>query len=228
MSNTSTRDYDIEKNGDANHLERLRTAGGHIADTSQPALPTVHRKLATPAPLGLLSFGTGMFLICMYGLHARGVPNSNMLVAVIVFFGGVCQFLAGIMEFIAGNTFGLTVFASYGAFNLSYAMIMLPGSGIVAAYTLPDGTLNPEFNQAVAIYLWAWFILTVIYTVGAIRSSWALFMTLASLDVVLLLLASGNMAGNTKVLLAGYGIGFVTTICSCESKPSIDLALPGR
>lgn len=215
---TSTKDmYDVEKNGaDTNHLERLRTAGGHIADTSQPALPTVHRKFANPAPLGLLSFATGMFLICMYGVHARGVPNSNMLVAVIVFFGGICQFLSGIMEFIAGNTFGATVFPSYGAFNLSYAMIMLPGSGIQAAFTLPDGSISPEFNQAVAVYIWAWFILTVIYTIGAIRSSWALFLTLASLDVVLLLLAAGNMAGNSKVLLAGYGIGFVTTICSCE------------
>lgn len=71
--------YDVEKNGEAHQLERLRTAGGHVADTSQPALPIVHRKLANPAPLGLLSFATGMFLISTYGVHARGVPNSNML-----------------------------------------------------------------------------------------------------------------------------------------------------
>lgn len=41
-------------------LERVRTAGGHIDDRSQPALPIVHRKFANPAPLGLLSFATGM------------------------------------------------------------------------------------------------------------------------------------------------------------------------
>jgi succinate-acetate transporter protein len=39
---------------------------------------------------------------------------------------------------------------------------------------------------------------------------------LASLDVVLLLLAAGNMAGNQKVLLAGYSIGYVTTFFSCK------------
>jgi succinate-acetate transporter protein len=31
----------------------------------------------------------------------------------------VCQYISGIMEFISGNTFGATVFSSYGAFNVS-------------------------------------------------------------------------------------------------------------
>lgn len=43
------------------HLERLRTAGGHLEDRSQPGLPVVHRKLANPSPLGLISFATGTF-----------------------------------------------------------------------------------------------------------------------------------------------------------------------
>lgn len=30
----------------------------------------------------------------------------NVLVGVLIFFGGICQFLAGIMEFISGNTVG--------------------------------------------------------------------------------------------------------------------------
>jgi succinate-acetate transporter protein len=66
------------------------------------------------------------------------------------------------MEFISGNTvrahrfpngfylftkiiqFGATVFPAYGAFNLSYAMIYLPGSGILVAYTDSSGTLSPR------------------------------------------------------------------------------------
>ena len=53
----------IEANGGANsHLERLRTAGGHVNDTTQPSLPVVHRSFANPAPLGLLSFATGNYL----------------------------------------------------------------------------------------------------------------------------------------------------------------------
>lgn len=46
----------------AAHLERMKTAGGHDNDRSQPSLPVVHRSFANPAPLGLLSFATGQYL----------------------------------------------------------------------------------------------------------------------------------------------------------------------
>ena len=39
-------------------LERLRTVGGHNDDRSQPSMPTTHRRIANPAPLGMLSFAT--------------------------------------------------------------------------------------------------------------------------------------------------------------------------
>ena len=101
------------------HLERLHTAGGHLEDRTQPGLPVFHRKLANPSPLGLISFATGtfdlicywtmtdcldMFLICSFGLHARGVASPNAMMGVLVFFGGIGQFLVGIMEFVTGNT----------------------------------------------------------------------------------------------------------------------------
>lgn len=63
-SNMSSDTYDhthktesVEANME--HLARLRTVGGHLDDRAQPSLPVVHRSLANPAPLGLLSFATG-------------------------------------------------------------------------------------------------------------------------------------------------------------------------
>ena len=85
-------------------LARETTAGGHPNDRTQPALPTVHRKFANPAPLGLLSFATGIFLISIFGVHARDLQTPNILISVLMFFGGVCQFIPGILEFVAGNT----------------------------------------------------------------------------------------------------------------------------
>jgi len=217
----STDSYDhggkleANKNYNVQGLERSTTAGGHPDDRTQPSLPVVHRKLANPAPLGLLSFATGMFLISIYGVKVRGVAAPNVLVGVLIFFGGTCQFISGIMEFVAGNTFGATVFSSYGAFNLSYAMIYLPGSGILAAYTdKTTGELNDQFPQALAIYIWAWFILTMIYTVAAMRSSWILFLDLAFLDLVLILLACGYMTGNTHLNTAGSALGFIVAVLS--------------
>jgi succinate-acetate transporter protein len=85
-------------------IEREKTRGGHIADLDQPSLPVVHRRFANPAPLGLLSFATGIFLVSCFGVKARGVATPNVLVGVLLFFGGVCQYISGIMEFVAGNT----------------------------------------------------------------------------------------------------------------------------
>ncbi|TVY36118.1 Glyoxylate pathway regulator [Lachnellula occidentalis] len=219
-SNGNSQSYDhaskIEAaGGNTEQLERLQTAGGHMDDRSQPSLPVVHRRFANPAPLGLLSFATGIFLISIYGVQVRGVATPNVLIGVLIFFGGVCQFISGIMEFVSGNTFGATVFPSYGAFNISYAMIYLPGSGILAAYTdKTTGELNDQFPNALAMYLWAWFILTVIFTIAAMRSSWVLFADLFVLCIVLLLLACGYMLNNTTLEKAGSGLGFVVAFLS--------------
>jgi len=220
----STQTYDNATKLEANsrdtavsneHLNRQHTAGGHLADRDQPSLPTVHRTFANPSPLGLLSFATGIFLISIYGVNARGIATPNMLVGVIMFFGGVCQYIAGIMEFVTGNTFGATLFPSYAAFNLSYAMIYVPGTGILASYTdTATGELNDQFAPALAMYLWAWFILTVIFSIGAMRSSWILFLDLVALDFDLLLLACGYMTGNDSLIKAGNGFGFIVAFLS--------------
>lgn len=112
--------------------------------------------------------------------------------------------------------FGATVFSSYGAFNLSYAMIYLPGTGILASYTDPTtGVVDGSFNQAISIYLWAWFIVTVLFTIAATRSSWVLFLDLVFLDVCLLLLACGFMVNIPGLLTAGYSFGVVVSFLSC-------------
>jgi succinate-acetate transporter protein len=83
-------------------------------------------------------------------------------------------------------------------------MIYLPGSRILAAYTDPaTGELNAQFPNALAMYLWAWFILTVIFTIAAMRSSWVLFLDLFFLDIVLLLLPCGYMLNESKLETAG-------------------------
>ncbi|RDW79206.1 acetate uptake transporter family protein [Aspergillus mulundensis] len=193
------------------HLDRTHTAGGHVNDRSQPGLPVVHRTFANPSPLGLLSFATGIFLVSALGLHARGVETPNVLLGVLIFFGGCGQFLAAIMEFFTGNTFSATLWASYSAFNFSYAMIYIPGTGILAAYTdVETGALNPEFNQAVAIYLWAWFIVNTLYVIAAVRSSWVLFIDLAILSLGFLLLAVAYMTGDQDVMTAGYSVLMIT------------------
>ncbi|KAJ4325222.1 hypothetical protein N0V84_003604 [Fusarium piperis] len=147
---------------DGNKLRQTLTEeGGHVEDRTQPYLPVVHRRFANPSPLGLLYFATGIFLISSFGVHAGGIQTLNVMISVLISSGGIGQYLVGIMEFVTGNTFETTVFMSYGAFNMPYTMVYLPGSGIIAAYMDSEGNLSLGFQQAIALYLWAWFILSV-------------------------------------------------------------------
>lgn len=102
-------------------------------------------------------------------------------------------------------------------------MIYLPGTGIIESYINPaTGALDDQFAQALAFYLWAWFILTVIFTISAMRSSWILFLDLLVLSVELLLLACGYMVGNQSLLTGANSLGFVVAFLSCKLPPFIE------
>lgn len=88
---------------------------------------------------------------------------------------------------------------------------------MLAAYTdAATGELNSQFANALAMYLWAWFILTVIFTIAAIRSSWILFLDLFVLDLVLLLLACGYILDNSNLETACSALGFIVAFLSCK------------
>lgn len=79
-------------------------------------------------------------------------------------------------------------------------MIYLPSSGIIAAYTDPtSGKLTLEFDQALGPYYTAWFIVTFLFAVGAVRASWVVLGILCFFDLECLLLAAGLMSGTKSV-----------------------------
>lgn len=94
-------------------------------------------KLANPAPLGLMGFGMTTVLL---NIHNAGFfPISAVILAMGIFYGGVAQVIAGIMEYRRGNTFGTTAFTSYGLFWISLVAIwVIPGIG------LPNGGQTPN------------------------------------------------------------------------------------
>lgn len=144
------------------------------------------------------------------------------MISVLIGFCGISLYICGAMEFFAGNTFGATVFSSYAAFSISYGLIFLPTTGITAAYLDANtGAMSPDFNQAISLYLWAWFILTVIYTVAAMRSSAVLVAALLALDICLLLLAVGFMTQSQATTKAGYAFGYIVAFTACKYSPRI-------
>lgn len=89
-------------------------------------------EFANPAPLGLAAFGMTTVLL---NLHNAGFfAMGDIIFSMGIFYGGIAQIFAGLLEYKKGNTFGLTAVASYGAFWLTLAAILLmPKVGLVDA-----------------------------------------------------------------------------------------------
>ncbi|WP_370555998.1 acetate uptake transporter [Edwardsiella tarda] len=153
----------------------------------------LNNPLANPAPLGLMGFGMTTVLLNMH--NAGLFPLNAMILAMGIFFGGLAQILAGLLEYRQGNTFGLTAFTSYGAFWLTLvALLILPKMGLAEAVTAPS----------LAAYLGLWGIFTLFMFFGTLRANRALQFVFASLTLLFFLLAYGNLTANTSVLrLAG-------------------------
>ncbi len=150
---------------------------------------------ANPAPLGLMGFGMTTVLLNLHnaGLFALG----SMILAMGIFYGGLAQIIAGIMEWKKGNTFGTTAFTSYGLFWLSFVGIfIIPGMGI--------GIDGPETGGLVA-YLTMWGIFTGMMFFGTLKTNRALQTVFLSLTVLFFLLAIAVATGDKTIhTIAGY------------------------
>jgi len=151
---------------------------------------------ANPAPLGLMGFGMTTVLL---NLHNAGFYKLNtMILAMGIFYGGIGQVIAGIMEWKKNNTFGATAFTSYGLFWLSFAgLVIMPKMGA----GLGEG---PETSALIA-YLVMWGIFTLYMFIGTLRLNRALQVIFGSLVILFFLLAIGDATGNAAIkTFTGY------------------------
>jgi len=149
---------------------------------------------SNPAPLGLLGFGMTTVLL---NIHNAGFfPMSSMILAMGIFYGGIGQVIAGIMEWKKNNTFGTTAFTSYGLFWLTLvALIVMPKMGLAEA-------ADPK---AMAAYLFMWGLFTLVMFVGTLKISRALQVVFLTLTILFFLLAAGDFTGAEAITrIAGY------------------------
>jgi succinate-acetate transporter protein len=143
---------------------------------------------ANPAPLGLFGFGMTTVLL---NLHNAGFYEmDSMILAMGIFYGGISQIVAGIMESKKNNSFGFTAFVSYGFFWLTLVgLIVMPKLGWIA----------PASNTGMIAYLVMWGIFTGILFFGTLKISKALQFVFATLTVLFFLLAIGDATGNAGI-----------------------------
>lgn len=149
---------------------------------------------ANPAPLGLLGFGMTTVLLNMH--NAGWFELSGMILAMGIFYGGIAQIIAGVMEWKKNNTFGTTAFTSYGLFWLTLVgLLVMPKMGLA----------DPASKPAMAAYLFMWGLFTLVMFIGTLKLNRALQFVFGSLTLLFFLLALGDYTLNPEItLIAGY------------------------
>lgn len=158
-------------------------------------LTSIKDSTANPAPLGLLGFGLTTVLLNFH--NAGFFPLGTMILAMGIFYGGLAQIIAGIMEWKKGNTFGTTAFLSYGLFWLSLVgLLVLPKMGW---WDAPSGAREMGF------YLFMWGVFTGVMFIGTFKLTRALQFVFGSLTLLFFLLAGSEWTGSHSLgTLAGY------------------------
>jgi len=160
-------------------------------------------KKANPAPLGLLGFGITTVLL-NFVHNARLGQVDAVILGMGIFYGGLAQIIAGIMEYKRGNTFGTTAFSSYGFFWLSFVALNWLGvdkvsKSVVWPFFGGEYYTTPWLvgSEALMAYFFMWGLFTLFMFFGTLKKNRAIQFVFASLAILFFLLT-------TKFALLAY------------------------
>ncbi|NYT20845.1 MAG: hypothetical protein GKC07_03475 [Methanomicrobiales archaeon] len=153
---------------------------------------------ANPAPLGLCAFGMTTIVL---SLHNAGITAlSSPILAMALFYGGIAQILAGILEWKKNNTFGLLTFGSFGFFWLSFATILL----------LPVlGLSEKPGAMDMAAFLAVWGIFALGLFICTLKMHKILAVTLFFVVLLVVLLVAATLTGMQTIHTLGGLAGVV-------------------
>jgi len=159
---------------------------------------TIRDTSANPAPLGLLGFGATTLLL---NLHNAGIFElGNVILMMGIFYGGIAQIIAGTQENKKGNTFGATVFTSYGSFWLVLV-------GILAGNQYGFFTASVT---AIGSFMFVWGLITFIFFIAIINGNTIGKIVFGTLTLLFILLGFHFILESA---LIGRIAGYVGIIC---------------
>ena len=180
----------------AGETARAAQAGGVVREGWKPA---------DPAPLGLAGFAMTTFVLSMFNANFVGSGGEPVVLGLALAYGGLAQLLAGMWEFRNSNTFGAVAFSSYGAFWISFWVLVT-----FFAPSIPAA----DAGHAIGLYLWAWAIFTTYMFVASLRTTGAVALVFFLLSVTFILLGAGNSGGHETVIHWGGYIGIATAVAA--------------
>jgi succinate-acetate transporter protein len=191
-------------------MEGAQMARGSREADIAPARPAerVYWGPADPVPLGISGFALTTFILGLVNANAISGGDVFVVLSVAGAYGGLAQLLAGMWAFAERNTFAAAAFSSYGAFWISFVLLIQ----FFAPEALKSGATPLALNHAVALYLFCWGFFTFFMWIATFRSNVMLNLVFLTLWVAYLLLGLGKIgAGHDTITHWG---GYVTTACA--------------
>jgi len=168
-----------------------------MADDTKP--------FADPGPLGLGAFALTTFLLSAHNAFGATAVPLLAFFGFALFYGGLAQFVAGMMEFRNRNVFPATAFTTYGAFWMGLAAFV----GLILVGKVAPADIAP--SQAWILIAFA--IFNTYMLLWSSRVNLAVFGVFLALELTEILLVMGNfnkdIAGSGIIALGGY-MGLVT------------------
>jgi succinate-acetate transporter protein len=183
----------------------VNPAGAREADVA-PAPDSAGRSAgwtpADPGPLGLAAFATTTFVLSIFNANLVSSAGEGVVLGLALAYGGIAQLLAGMWEFRTGNTFGAVAFSSFGAFWISFFVLLR---------VTPSAAVT---EHGIAVYLYAWAIFTTYMFVASLRTTGAVALVFLLLAITFFLLAIGAAGSNKDITHAGGWAGLATAIAA--------------
>jgi uncharacterized protein len=185
----------------------MMEAGAVSREPVRPAAPApVVSAIADPGPLGLAAFALTTFILSMFNANLVNKGGEPVVLGVALAYGGLAQLLAGMWEFKRGNTFAATAFTAYGAFWISFYLLV-----VVFAPLLPKTAAVADIDNFVGWYLLGWGIFTAYMFLASLAGARAVTLVFFLLAVTFVLLAIGKFATSDGITQVGGFVGLATT-----------------
>jgi len=164
--------------------------------STTPGAITRTLNIADPGPLGLAAFALTTFVLSIFNAGLLDVKAQPVVFGLALFYGGIVQLVAGVMEFLKNNMFGAVAFCSYGGFWMSYWYL--------ATHPALFAADAPKL-QGVGVFLLGWTIFTAYMLVAVTHVNGGLTGTFSVLLVAFIFLTAGDLLhAHSLTRVGGY------------------------
>jgi uncharacterized protein len=182
-------------------LEAPTYANGRVTEQEKPVAKEGALAWGNSAPLALAAFAVTTFMLSMVNAKFINAGVEPVVFGVALMFGGLAQFVAGILQFRIGNTFGGMLFTGFGAFWLAFwAIVQFYVKEIPVA----------QIGHAVGLFLYAFGMLALVMLIASLRTNAIVVTALAALVVTFFLLGAGNYGHDITLIHWGGYLGLLT------------------